>query len=169
MTKKPLDKDPNAQREAQKYENPIPSREYIMELLGERGTLNREQIAATLKLTSDEQREEFINEFRMLLIRTYSTALLEYSNQTIDYLPVRAAPEATDVTVRTQIKRADGPSIPISYDLYNNDGHWFVYDVTIDHVSLVSNYRSSFASQMRRRGFDALISQLQSRNSALKK
>jgi len=130
--------------------------------------MSRSVLGKYWRRASEEQREQFVAEFRMLLIRTYSTALLEYSDQTIDYLPVRARPEATDVTVRTEIKRDNGPTIPISYDVYNDNGHWLVYDVSIDRVSLVANYRSSFSTQIRRRGFDSLIKQLHARNSKLK-
>ena len=127
--------------------------------------MSRSVLGKYWRRTSEEQREQFVAEFRMLLIRTYSTALMEYSNQTIKYLPVHAGPEATDVTVRTEIRRDDGPSIPISYDVYNANGHWLVYDVSIDRVSLVANYRSSFATQIRRSGFDSLIERLHARNS----
>ena len=130
--------------------------------------MSRSVLGKFWRRASEEQRSKFVNEFRLLLVRTYSTALLEYSDQSIDYLPVRAAPDATDVTVRTEIKRAEGPSIPISYDLYNNAGHWMVYDVSIDHISLVTNYRSSFASQIRRRGFESLLQELTERNSKVK-
>jgi phospholipid transport system substrate-binding protein len=131
--------------------------------------MSRSVLGKYWRRASTEQRAQFVDEFRMLLVRTYSTALLEYSDETIDYLPVRAAADATDVTVRTEIRRRDGPSIPISYDLYHDDGHWMVYDVSIDHISLVTNYRSTFASQIRRSGFDNLIKQLHARNSKLKK
>lgn len=118
---------------------------------------------------TEKQREQFVSEFRVLLVRTYSTALLEYRDQAINYLPVRAEPEATDVTVRTEIRRSNGPAIPISYDLYSTDGHWLVYDVSIDRVSLVTNYRSSFSTQIRRGGLENLLQQLHERNAIPKK
>jgi len=117
------------------------------------------------------QREAFTNEFRDLLIRTYSTALLEYSGQQINFLPVRASADASSVSVRTEIRPDNGPVIPISYDLYLNDeGEWKVYDVSIDGISLVANYRSSFASQIRRSGgIGKLISQMKAKNKQAKK
>jgi phospholipid transport system substrate-binding protein len=118
---------------------------------------------------TEKQREAFVHEFRVLLVRTYSTALLEYHDQSIEYLPLRGEAGATDVTVRTEVRRSNGPSIPISYDLYFSNGQWLVYDVNIDRVSLVANYRSSFSTQIRRDGLDSLLEQLNKRNAIPKK
>jgi len=113
-----------------------------------------------------EQREQFVNEFRQLILRTYSTALLEYSNQAVNVLPVRAAADAREVTVRTEIQAQQGPVIPIAYDLYlDKNQQWKVYDVSIDGISLVSNYRSSFSTQIRRGGgINALLDRLHTKN-----
>ncbi|MGD8999537.1 MAG: ABC transporter substrate-binding protein [Granulosicoccaceae bacterium] len=119
--------------------------------------------------TNNEQRERFVTEFRNLIIRTYSTALLEYSNQTIRYLPLHSKPGATEVTVRTEIETSTGQAIPIHYDLYRNEQQWLVQDVSIDGVSLVTNYRSNFASQIRRNGVDGLLEQLSRRNTKQEK
>ncbi|WP_172597744.1 MlaC/ttg2D family ABC transporter substrate-binding protein [Sulfuriflexus mobilis] len=114
---------------------------------------------------SDEQREQFATEFSQLILRTYSTALLEYSDQEVAVLPVRAAADAREVTVRTEVQPDQGPAIPIAYDLYlNPQGQWKVYDVSIDGISLIANYRSSFSSQIRRSGISALLTQLHARN-----
>jgi phospholipid transport system substrate-binding protein len=119
--------------------------------------------------TSIEQRERFVTEFRNLIIRTYSTALLEYSDQTIHFLPLHSKPGATEVTVRTEIKTGTGQAIPIHYDLYRNGQQWLVQDVSIDGVSLVTNYRTNFASQIRRNGVDGLLEQLSRRNTKQEK
>ena len=115
---------------------------------------------------NEEQREQFVNEFRQLILRTYSTALLEFSDQEVNILPVRADADAHNVTVRTEIRRLQGPTIPIAYDLYlNQDQQWKVYDVSIDGISLITNYRSSFSTQIRRGGgINALLTQLHTRN-----
>jgi len=115
---------------------------------------------------SRAQMEEFTKEFRMLLVRTYATALLQYTNQQIDYLPLRMRPGATDVTVKTEIQQPGAFPIPIDYDLYRPDGssEWKVYDVSIDSVSLVGNYRTTFAGEIRDKGLDALIKSLARRN-----
>lgn len=113
---------------------------------------------------STAQKTKFTQEFRTLLIRTYATAMAEYSGQKIIYLPLKDTADATEVTVRTEIEQPGGPSIPISYNLYQKNGNWKVQDVIIDNTSLVANYRSSFASEISRGGLDALISKLAERN-----
>jgi len=117
------------------------------------------------------EREDFVEEFRKLIIRTYSTALLEYSGQEINFLPVRNTTDPNQASVRTEIRPANGPMIPISYDLYRNDlGQWKVYDVSIDGISLIANYRSSFSSQIRRSGGLAkVINSMKSRNQQARK
>lgn len=113
---------------------------------------------------SAEQREQFTREFRTLLVRTYATAMAEYSGQKITFLPVKASPDASEVTVRTEIEQPGSTPIPINYDLFLKDGVWKVQDMVIDNTSLVANYRSSFSSDIRRDGLDALISKLTARN-----
>lgn len=120
---------------------------------------------------SQNEREQFVTEFRNLIIRTYSTALLEYRNQEINFLPVRDNSDPNLASVRTEIQPASGPMIPISYDLYRNDnGEWKVYDVSIDGISLIANYRSSFGSQIRRSGgLGRVINQMKAKNQQAKK
>jgi len=116
---------------------------------------------------SPEQRDRFEKEFRQLMVKTYATALTQYSDQEIAYLPVRVRTEGEDVLVRTEVRQGGGYTIPITYNMHRNDGSWMVYDVTIEGVSLVSNYRSSFAGQIRSHGIDRLISMLAERNQSL--
>lgn len=110
------------------------------------------------------QRERFVVEFREMLVRTYGSALADYADETIVYLPVHADQGDRDVTVRTEIMQAGGPAIQITYSMYLTTTGWKVYDVAINGVSLVTNYRSTFASIIRKDGMDSLIKQLQSRN-----
>lgn len=119
------------------------------------------------RTASETQRSEFIDQFRTLLVRTYATALLEYSDQDIRYLPVQAPPGAKTVTVKTQVDRPGGAPIPINYSMHNKDGDWKVFDVAVDGVSLVSTYRSTFGTQIRQDGLDALIKALAARNKEL--
>lgn len=110
------------------------------------------------------QRTRFTEEFRVLLVRTYATALNEYNDQVITYLPSTPGSSPGEVTVRTEVEQPGGFPIPINYDLYSKDGEWKVYDVIIDGVSLVTNYRTSFASEIRQGGLDKLIDTLAARN-----
>ncbi len=113
---------------------------------------------------SDEQKRAFIEQFQALLVRTYAIALLNYSDQAIIYLPPRTQTDRSKVMVRTEVKSSGAPSIPINYRLRLNEGSWKVYDVIIDNISLVSNYRTGFSNQIRRKGLDSLIAQLKEKN-----
>jgi phospholipid transport system substrate-binding protein len=111
------------------------------------------------RTATPEQRERFVTEFRDLLVRTYATALLNYRDEKVVYLPFTGKPDDKQVIVRTEIKQSSGaPDIPISYSFYNKgDAGWKVYDVSIEGVSLVTNYRATYADKIRRDGLDALI------------
>jgi len=110
------------------------------------------------------QKSAFEAAFRELLVRTYTTALLSYSDQAITYLPIRQSEDSIHVTVATLVTDPGSPAVPINYKLYLRAEQWLVYDVIIDGVSLVSNYRSSFGTQIRRYKLDGLIRKLEKRN-----
>jgi len=109
------------------------------------------------------QRDAFVEQFRILLVRTYGRALSEYADEKIVYLPFVNDGKSSTVTVRTEIEKA-GSTIPISYSMYNSQHGWKVYDVAISGVSLVTNYRSTFGNIIRNEGMDSLIRQLSRRN-----
>lgn len=113
-----------------------------------------------------EQRPEIVNEFRLLLVRTYSSALLEYNDQVLIYLPMEGSEAEGLVTVRTEIEQAGGFPIPINYVLRKGDDGWKVFDISVDEVSLVTNYRSSFARAIKKNGVDGLIETLRGRNES---
>jgi phospholipid transport system substrate-binding protein len=117
---------------------------------------------------TEDQRQRLAREFQELLVRTYAVALLNYSGQKIEYMPVRLQPDARDVTISTRVSAGGAPPVPINYRLARDGDLWKVYDVVIDGVSLVSNYRSSFANEVRRAGIDGLIQQLADRNKQLR-
>ncbi|MCW8919212.1 MAG: ABC transporter substrate-binding protein [Gammaproteobacteria bacterium] len=107
------------------------------------------------------QQQQFTTEFRTLLVRTYAKALLEYTDQQLRYLPFHAEEGADRVTVKTEIEQSGGPSIPLHYSMYlNKGGEWKVYDIKVDGISLVSNYRSSFATEIRNGGIPRLLDKL---------
>jgi phospholipid transport system substrate-binding protein len=116
---------------------------------------------------SPEQRPEIISEFRHLLVRTYSSALLEYTDQSVVFLPMEGSEADGEVTVRAEIQQAGGFPIPIDYLVRNGDDGWKVIDVSVDDVSLVTNYRSSFARAIKKDGVDGLIQTLRARNQSL--
>jgi phospholipid transport system substrate-binding protein len=116
---------------------------------------------------SPDQRERFVTQFRQLLVRTYGHTLMEYRDTKIRYLPLLAAPDAQRVTVRCEAEQAGGNPIQIAYALYLTADGWKVYDVQVEGVSLVTNYRSSFAAIIQRQGMDGLIRQLAEKNRGL--
>jgi phospholipid transport system substrate-binding protein len=115
---------------------------------------------------SPEQRPEIVHEFRLLLVRTYSSALLEYTDQKVVFLPMEGSEADGEVTVRAEIQQAGGFPIPIDYLLHNGEDGWKVVDVSVDDVSLVTNYRSSFARAIKKDGVDGLIQTLRARNES---
>jgi len=127
-------------------------------------TMSKWVLGKNWRTLNPGQQQRFTTEFRTLLVRTYAVSLSEYQDQKLNYLPLKAAPGVDDVTVRTEVLRGGGPAIPINYSMHLTANGWKVYDVVIDGVSLVINYRTSFATQIRTGGVDKLIEDLVARN-----
>ena len=113
---------------------------------------------------SPEQQKRLVDEFRALLVRTYSGALSQYRNESIDYKPLRAEPNASDVTVRTQVVRQSGQPVQIDYAMEKTPEGWKAYDIIVAGVSLVTNYRDEFNAQVQSGGIDGLIKTLAAKN-----
>ena len=113
-----------------------------------------------------EQQKQLVEQFRTLLVRTYSGALTQYRDQTMDYKPLRADANATEVTVRTEVVRQGQAPVPIDYSMAKAASGWKVYDVIVGGVSLVTNYRDEFNEQIKNGGVDGLIKTLQKKNGA---
>ncbi len=114
---------------------------------------------------SDAQKAALTEQFRTLLVRTYSTSLTQFRNQTIDVKPLKVAAADTEVVVKTQVVQPGGQPIPIDYSMEKTPNGWKVFDVLIDGVSLVTNYRSSFNTEIKASSIDGLIKSLSERNS----
>jgi len=112
-----------------------------------------------------EQKKRLADEFKSLLIRTYSNALNQYRDQTLQYEPLRADPNATEVTVRTQVIRPGQTPVSIDYSMEKTPSGWKAYDVIVGGVSLVTNYRDEFTQQVREGGIDGLIRALAAKNA----
>jgi len=113
------------------------------------------------------QQKILTDEFRLLLVRTYSKALTEYKNQTIDFKPFAMKSGETDVRVRTEIRQSGaGKNIELDYYLEKSGAGWKVYDIEVGGISLVTNYRDSFASEVRNNGIEGLIKSLQAKNKS---
>lgn len=114
---------------------------------------------------TEEQRARFTAEFRELLVRTYGTALLKYTNEEIVYQPLKIGPNDPIAVVRSQIKRSDGaPPIAINYSFYRKDGNWKIYDMAIEGPSVVTTYQRVYAERLQKEGLDALIAHLAQEN-----
>jgi phospholipid transport system substrate-binding protein len=113
---------------------------------------------------NDEQKIRIVSEFKTLLIRTYGKALLEYNNQEVNYLDMLGSVEKGKVKVKTEVTQAGGSAIPLDYSLRRGKEGWQVYDIQVDGISLVTNYRSSFDREINNNGVEGLIKLLSDRN-----
>ncbi len=114
---------------------------------------------------SPDQKKRLAKEFETLLVRTYSNALTAYRSQTIVYKPLKMQPADTDVVVRTEIRQPGQQAVQLDYAVEKQDsGAWKVYDVVVAGISLVTNYRESFAQEVRNGGIDGLITSLSDKN-----
>jgi phospholipid transport system substrate-binding protein len=122
------------------------------------------------KNASPAQQKSLSDEFQTLLVRTYSKALTEYRNQTIEYKPFSLKPGETEAKVRTLVRQANSAKpIELDYSLEKQDSGWKVYDIEVAGVSLVTNYRDTFANEIRNNGIDGLIKALQTKNAGADK
>lgn len=110
------------------------------------------------------QQKALVDEFRTLLVRTYSKALTEYRNQTIEVKPVKMQPGDTEVIVRSVVIQPGAKPVQIDYSLQKSDQGWKVYDISVAGVSLVTNYRSSFAQEVSAGGIEGLLASLRAKN-----
>jgi len=127
--------------------------------------ITRSAVGKDWNQASPAQRMELVNAFREVLVRTYAKALLKYSGQEIVYQSSKPGTRSGTVVVPTQVRAPGAPPIPIDYRMHKLGGSWKVYDVVIDNVSLISNYRGQFRATIGREGIDGLISELRSKNS----
>lgn len=111
------------------------------------------------------QKKAFVLAFKELLVRTYATSLREYAGQSVNFLPFSATPNAKKAKVRTEVVGADGKAIAIDYGLRQSKTGWKVYDIVVEGLSLVTNYRSSFDSDVNNLGLNGLIEKLQAENA----
>ncbi|TRZ90933.1 MAG: ABC transporter substrate-binding protein [Rhodocyclaceae bacterium] len=124
-------------------------------------------VARDWRKASAAQQKILTDEFHVLLVRTYSKALTEYKNQTVDFKPFSLKAGETDVRVRTEIRQSGaGKNIELDYYLEKSGAAWKVYDIEVGGISLVTNYRDSFGAEIRNNGIDGLIKSLQAKNKS---
>jgi phospholipid transport system substrate-binding protein len=115
-----------------------------------------------------EQKKKLVEEFRKMLVRTYSNAISGYEGQTMKVQPVRMKPGDTEVTVHNQYIRAGGKPLPVDYSMRKTDEGWKIYDIVVEGVSLVLTYRSEFDAVIKQSGIDGLIKRLSEKNTPAK-
>ena len=126
--------------------------------------ISRLVLGKAWRTATDDQKTQFKYEFKNLLLRTYAVALSKYKDQKIEYKPLRMKPTDEIVTVKTEIIQSGAQPIDVDYALAKQDNGWLVIDIIIEGVSLVTNYRSQFASEIKRNGMDSLIKELANKN-----
>jgi phospholipid transport system substrate-binding protein len=118
------------------------------------------------KTATTGEQERFKHEFQTLLVRTYSRAFVEYNNWSMRFLPLEMSNEATKAIVKTNVLQPGQQPIDVNYRMFLSRGEWKVYDIMIDGVSLVTNYRSTFSDEIQRKGsLSAVIDGLAKRNA----
>jgi phospholipid transport system substrate-binding protein len=123
-------------------------------------------VGASWRKATPDQQQTLVDEFRTLLVRTYSTALSAYRNQTIEVKPLRAAGDA-EAVVRSEVKQSGTQPVTIDYSMAKSPAGWKVYDVAVGGVSLVTTYRDTFATEVRAGGIDGLITSIAEKNRSL--
>jgi phospholipid transport system substrate-binding protein len=127
-------------------------------------TMSKSVLGKNWHDANKDQQDRFITEFRTMLVRTYASALAKYRNQTIDYKPFRAQAGDTRVTVKTQILQPGGPALPVDYVLKQTGDDWKVVDISIEGVSLVTNYRGQFTNELKQTDMNGLIQRIADKN-----
>ena len=112
-----------------------------------------------------EEQEAFKKEFRTMLVKTYGSALLRFKDQTLNYKPARFEPTDEEVLIKTEVLQPGAPPLPIDYMLEKDGNSWKVFDIVIEGVSLVTNYRGQFGNEIRQNGMASLIAKLAEKNA----
>lgn len=128
--------------------------------------MTRLAVGRAWREANDAQKKALENAFRTLLVNTYTTALMQAAkaDQTVEVKPVRVQPGQKEVVVKTVVKEPGRPAIPIDYSMRRGDSQWKVYDVVVENLSLVTNYRNTFSSEVAKGGIDGLIKSLEDKN-----
>ena len=121
-------------------------------------------VAVNWRRATPEQQKTLTDEFKTLLVRTYSNALSLYRDQVIEFKPLRMRPDDTEVAVKSEIRQRGAQPVTLDYDMERTPAGWKVFDVKVSGVSLITNYREEFAAQVRESGIDGLIKTLVSKN-----
>jgi phospholipid transport system substrate-binding protein len=131
-------------------------------------TATRLAVGRAWNQASPEQKKKLVDEFRKMLVRTYSNGIEAYQGQTMKVLPSRGKAQDDDATVRAQFVRAGGQPLPLEFQARKTPQGWKIYDISIEGVSLVLTYRSEFDQVVRQGGIEALVKRLTEKNTPAK-
>jgi phospholipid transport system substrate-binding protein len=123
-------------------------------------------LAKHWRTASDEQRERFINAFYSSLLRKYADGILEFDDDRIEVLEYRGDTSAKRALVKTNVTLDDGTQVPVHYDLVNRGDRWLIYNVKVEGVSYVSNFRTELDAEIRQSSLEAVIDRLESEGSS---
>jgi phospholipid transport system substrate-binding protein len=118
------------------------------------------------RTATEAQRKRFIDAFYQSLMRNYGNAMAEFTADRLKILPFRGDPAATTATIRTEVKRDNGTAVPVNYSLHATPAGWRAWDVTIEGISYVRNYRTDFGAEIEQKGIDAVIQRLEAQNAS---
>ena len=112
------------------------------------------------------QKQRFIDAFYTSMMHNYGDSLIDFTADRLRFLPFRGEPGATSATVRTEVRRSDGTPVPVNYTLRATPQGWKAWDVTIEGISYVKNFRNDFGTEIEQKGIDAVIQRLEAQNAA---
>lgn len=118
------------------------------------------------RTASEPQRKRFIDAFYQSLMRNYGNAMLDFTADRLVILPYKGDPAASQATVRTQIKRDNGAPVSVNYSVHATPKGWLAWDVVIEGVSYVKNFRTDFGTEIEQKGLDAVIERLEAQNAS---
>jgi len=128
------------------------------------GTMTKLAVGKSWRQADEQQRVDLVNEFKALLLNTYTNALTEYSGESISFEEFKPERRDDRAVVRSSFKQASGSTIPVLYKLRDKDG-WLIYDIEVDQISLVTSYRTAFSSEIEKGGIDGLLQTMKDKNA----
>jgi len=130
-------------------------------------TMAKLALGKNWRKATKKQKLAFVDEFKNLLVRTYSKSLIEYKDNEIKYFPIKLEVDTRKTSVKAEITQPGGPPIPMAYRMRLKNNAWKVYDIKIDGISLVTSYRGTFTQEIRKSGIEGLLKYLRDKNSKL--
>jgi phospholipid transport system substrate-binding protein len=125
-------------------------------------------LGPTWRTASAEQRQRFVDAFYHSLLRNYGAALVDFTGDRFKVLPYRGDPADTKASVRTEVTRENGDTIPVIFELHKTDTGWKAWDVVIDGISYVKSFRTDIGAEVQAKGLDEVIARLESQGIAPK-